>query len=85
MESDGSCPEYPKVRAYGVMNSGRYNSPPLEFNLVLELAKWLLQVYLRTSLIISLYFLLELQTLEELHFVNPDGWSGNLCRFSGVS
>jgi hypothetical protein len=25
MESDASCPEYPKVRGYGVTSSGHYN------------------------------------------------------------
>jgi hypothetical protein len=47
MESDGLCLGYPKMIAYGVTNSGRYNSPPLEFKLVLELAKWLLWIYWR--------------------------------------
>ena len=25
MEFDGLCPSYPKMKAYGVANSGRYN------------------------------------------------------------
>ena len=35
------------TRDSGVIDSGHYNSPPLEFKLVLELAKWLLWIYLR--------------------------------------
>jgi hypothetical protein len=46
MEFDGLCLGHPKMIAYGVTDSGRYNSP-LEFKLVLELAKWLLWIYLR--------------------------------------
>ena len=73
------------TRDSGVIDSGHYNSPPLEFKLVLELAKWLLWIYLRIFSKNFPPFLRNLNHWRIFWFVNSDGWHDILHGYSGVS